>query len=182
MVKNLLGLVFVLFFLQNAEAQKYYSKNAVIRFHCNSKAEKIDAVNSTATTVMELTSGKIEFAALVNAFVFEKALMQEHFNENYMESSKFPKAVFKGSFADAQNLKLSTPGTYKTTVNGELTLHGVTRQVSAPVEFVVDDKGIHGSTMFMVKCSDFDITIPSVVKNTVSNDVEIKVKADYKSL
>ncbi len=182
MLKSVFYFLFSFVLLQTAGAQKYFSRNAVIRIHSNSKAEKIEGVNSTATTVMELTTGKVEFAALINAFVFEKALMQEHFNENYMESTKFPKAVFKGSFPDPQSLKLSTPGNYKTTVNGELTMHGVTRPLSAPVEFVVDDKGIHGSCTLMVKCSDFDITIPSVVKNTVSNDVEIKVRADYKAL
>lgn len=163
-------------------AQKYFSKNAVIRFNSPSKMEKIEAVNSTATTVLDLSSGRIEFAALVNAFVFEKALMQEHFNENYLESTKFPKATFKGNLTEHQNLQLSKPGVYKTQVHGDLTMHGVTKSIAAPVEFLVDDKGVHALCNFTVKCSDFKIEIPTVVKNTVSNNVDIKIKVDYKSL
>ncbi|MBK8956452.1 MAG: YceI family protein [Saprospiraceae bacterium] len=170
------------FVIHSAFAQKYFSKNAVIRFNSPSKAEKIEGVNTTATTVLDLSSGKLEFAALVNAFVFEKALMQEHFNENYLESSKFPKASFKGSLTDQQSLDFSKPGTYKTQVRGELTMHGVTKSIAAPVEFIVDAKGIHALCSFEVKCSDFSIEIPAVVKNTVSNNVTIKVKVDYKAL
>ena len=166
----------------SANAQKLYSKNAVIRINSPSKVEKIEGQSSTATTVVDLASGKIEFAVLSNSFVFEKALMQEHFNENYLESTKFPKCTFKGSLDNAASLKLSSPGTYKTTVRGDLTMHGVTQSISAPVEFLVDDKGIHANCMFKVKCSDYQIEIPSVVKNTVSNDVDVKVKVEYKAL
>ncbi|MBK9108786.1 MAG: YceI family protein [Saprospiraceae bacterium] len=144
--------------------------------------EKIEGVNSTATTVLDLSTGRIEFAALVNAFVFEKALMQEHFNENYLESTKFPKATFKGNLTDYQSLQFSKKGSYKSQVIGDLTMHGVTKSIAAPVEFVVDDKGIHALCNFAIKCSDFQIEIPSVVKNTVSNNVDIKVKVDYKML
>ncbi len=163
-------------------AQKYFSRNAIIRINSPSKVEKIEGVSSTATTVLEMSSGKIEFAVLTNSFVFEKALMQEHFNENYLESTKYPKANFKGSLDNFSSLKLTDPGTYKTHVRGELTMHGVTQTITAPVEFMVDAKGIHASCNFRVKCSDYNIEIPTVVKNTVSNDVDIKVKVDYKSL
>ncbi|HEX5626336.1 MAG TPA: YceI family protein [Saprospiraceae bacterium] len=162
--------------------QRYFSKNAVIKFHSDSPIEKIDAVNTSASTVMDLASGKIEFAALNNAFIFEKALMQEHFNENYMESTKFPKTVFKGAIDDVSKLNLSTPGIYKVKVSGELNMHGVTRTVSAPAEFVVDAKGVHATSSFMVKCSDYNIEIPAVVKKNVSNDVSISIKVDYTPL
>lgn len=175
-------ILFIGVFGCSLNAQKYYSKNAVIRFNSPSKVEKIEGVNSTATTVLDLSSGRLEFAALVNAFVFEKALMQEHFNENYLESTKFPKAMFKGSLTDFQNLQFSKPGSYKTQVRGDLTMHGVTKSIAAPVEFIVDDKGVHALCNFTVKCSDFQIEIPTVVKNTVSNNVDIKVKVDYKML
>lgn len=162
--------------------QKYFSKNAVIRFHSDSPLEKIEAVNSTANTVFDASTGKMEFSALNTAFAFEKALMQEHFNENYMESSKYPKIIFKGMVNEINSLKLSTQGTYKVTVTGEMTLHGVTKSLTAPAEFVVDAKGVHGSSKFRVKCSDYNIEIPAVVKDNISNEVDITVKVDFNLL
>lgn len=165
-----------------ANGQKYFSKNAIIRFHSDSPIEKIEAMNSTATTVIDAATGKIEFAALNNSFVFEKALMQEHFNENYMESSKYPKIVFKGTINDIGNVKFKVPGTYKITVTGDMTIHGVTKTVTTPAELIVDDKGLHANTKFVVKCSDYNIKIPSVVKENISNNIDITVKVDYNVL
>jgi hypothetical protein len=162
--------------------QKYFSKNAIIRFHSDSPIEKIDANNSSGTTVLDAATGKIEFAALNNAFVFEKALMQEHFNENYMESGKYPKLVFKGQIANFSSVKLKVPGTYKVSVSGDMSIHGVTKQVTIPAEFIVDAKGLHGNSKFIVKCSDYKIEIPSVVKENISNDVEVSIKVDYNVL
>lgn len=162
--------------------QKYFSKNAMIRFHSDSPIEKIEALNSTSSTVIDVATGKIEFAALNNAFVFEKALMQEHFNENYMESSKFPKTVFKGVIQDISSVKFGTAGTYKVNITGEMNMHGVTKTLTVPAELKVDAKGLHGSAKFVVKCSDYDIKIPSVVKDNISNDIEITVSVDYNVL
>lgn len=182
-LKNLsLVLLLVASAVVSITAQKYFTKNAIIEFHSDSKVEKVEAINTTSTTVFDLASGRIEFACLINAFVFEKALMQEHFNENYLESTKYPKSTYKGSLQNLQTLNLSKKGTYKTTTTGELTMHGVTKTITAPVVFVVDETGIHASSNFSVKCSDYGIKIPSVVQNTISNEVDIKIKADYKAL
>ncbi|MBL7821718.1 MAG: YceI family protein [Saprospiraceae bacterium] len=181
-MKKFKFIIALILFVQFGHAQKYFSKNAVLKFHSDSPMEKIEAVNSTASTVIDISSGKIEFAALNNAFVFEKALMQDHFNENYMESTKFPKTVFKGTIQDVSKLNLTATGTYKVMIQGDLMMHGVTKSVSVPAEFVVDSKGVHANAKFTVKCSDFDIKIPAVVKNNISNDVDITVKVDYNLL
>jgi hypothetical protein len=181
MNKFILSMVF-LAMMTIANGQKYFSKNAIIRFHSDSPLEKIEAMNSTANTVLDAATGKIEFSALNNAFVFQKALMQEHFNENYMESSKFPKLMFKGTVNEIDKVKFKEPGTYKITVTGDMTIHGVTKNITAPAELIVDAKGLHGNAKFMVKCSDYDIKIPAVVKDNISNDVEITVKVDYNLL
>lgn len=181
-MKSLKVIVALVLIVQIGQAQKYFSKNAVLKFHSDSPMEKIEAVNSTASTVFDLASGKIEFAALNNAFVFEKALMQDHFNENYMESTKFPKTVFKGTIQDVAKLNLGVTGTYKVMIQGDMIMHGVTKSMTVPAEFVVDSKGIHANAKFTVKCSDFDIKIPAVVKNNISNEVAITVKVDYNPL
>jgi len=181
-MKSLKIIFTLILFVQLGQAQKYFSKNAVLKFHSDSPMEKIEAVNSTASTVIDVASGKIEFAALNNSFVFEKALMQDHFNENYMESTKFPKTVFKGTIQDHAKLSLTVAGTYKVMIQGDLIMHGVTKTISVPAEFLVDAKGVHATAKFSVKCSDFDIKIPAVVKNNVSNEVDITVKVDYNLL
>src|SRR5688500_15395398 len=79
-----------------AIGQKYFSKTGKISFHSDTPMEKIEAHNTTASTVLDIGTGSLEWAVLIQGFKFEKALMQEHFNENYMESTEFPKAKFKG--------------------------------------------------------------------------------------
>jgi polyisoprenoid-binding protein YceI len=181
-MNKIIFLLVGLFSMTGINGQKYFSKNAMVRFHSDSPLEKVEGVNSTATTVIDAASGKMEFAALNNAFVFEKALMQEHFNENYMESTKFPKTVFKGMINELNTVKFTVPGTYKITVTGEMSIHGVTKVVTAPAEFIVDAKGLHGNAKFTVKCSDYKIDIPAVVKENISNDVDVTVKVDYNVL
>lgn len=162
--------------------QKYFSKNAMVRFHSDSPIEKVEGTSSSGTTVIDVASGRIEFAVLNNSFVFEKALMQEHFNENYMESTKYPKSVFKGTINNISAVKFSVPGTYKITVTGEMSIHGVTKTITAPAEWVVDAKGLHSNSKFSVKCSDYNIEIPSIVRNDISNDIELTIKVDYNVL
>ncbi len=177
---NKIIFLFICFFvISNTYGQKYFSKNAMIRFNSDSPIEKIEATSSSGATVIDVASGKIEFAALNNAFVFEKALMQEHFNENYMESTKYPKTIFKGVINEISTVKFTVPGIYKITVTGDMNIHGVTKSITAPAELVVDAKGLHGSAKFRVKCSDYNIVIPAVVKENLSNDVDITIKVDY---
>ena len=76
------------FFIQTGFSQKYFTKEGKVEFHSHASMEKIEAVTNTATCVLDASTGKVEFAVLIKSFQFEKALMQEHFNENYMESSK----------------------------------------------------------------------------------------------
>lgn len=180
---NKLIIIFIsISFVTCSYSQKYFSKNAMIKFHSDSPIEKVEGTSSSGTTVMDVASGKIEFAVLNNSFVFEKALMQEHFNENYMESTKFPKTVFKGVINELNSVKFSTLGTYKITVTGDMNLHGVIKTITAPAELIVDAKGLHGNAKFTVKCSDYNIVIPAVVKDNLSNNVDITVKVDYNML
>jgi len=181
-MNKIIFLFVCLFAISSTYGQKYFSKNAMVRFHSDSPIEKIEGTSSSGATVIDAVSGKIEFSALNNSFVFEKALMQEHFNENYMESTKFPKTVFKGIINEISTVKFTVPGTYKFTVTGEMSIHGITKTISTPAELVVDAKGVHGFTKFKVKCSDYNIVIPSVVKDNISNEVDITIKVDYNVL
>ncbi|MEK7253941.1 MAG: YceI family protein, partial [Bacteroidota bacterium] len=96
----------LLFFAQGIQAQKYFTREGKITFVSDAAMEKIEAVTNSATSVIDMATGAVEFAVLIKGFQFKKALMQEHFNENYMESSKFPKATFKGKIDNFSSVNL----------------------------------------------------------------------------
>ncbi len=113
--------------------------------------EDIKAVNNEVNSLIDAATGEVHFIVLINSFKFENALMQEHFNENYMESTKFPKAEFKGTAANINAAQLTTAGTYNTTVTGKLTIHGVTHDVSMPGTITVKDGAATAVTKFTIK-------------------------------
>ena len=140
--------------------------------------EKIEAKNSTATCILDTESGRIEFAVLIKAFQFEKALMQEHFNENYMESDKFPKSTFKGNIENISAINFQKDGSYQTKVKGELTIHGVTKEIESEGTFTVKEGKINAISAFQVQVADYKIEIPSVVKDNIAKTVAIDVQLD----
>ena len=164
------------------QAQKYFTRNGEIDFQSETPLEKIEAKNKSVTAVLDIESGRVEFAALIKAFEFEKALMQEHFNENYMESSQFPKAVFKGQLTDFDARQLTHDGNYTATVSGELTMHGETRPVSTEARFHVKDGRVAAVTEFSVLVADYKIEIPAVVRDNIAKEVLINVKVDLEEL
>jgi len=163
-------------------AQKYFTREGKIDFSSDAKIEKIEAQNKTATSVYDAETGKMEFAVLIKAFQFEKALMQEHFNENYMESTKFPKATFKGTVSDFKAVNLSKDGTYPVKVKGQLTIHGVTKDVESEGKFMVKGGVVTAASTFDVALADYGIEIPSVVRDNIAKTVKINVQVDYKEL
>ncbi len=172
-------LIAVLFFSQDIQAQKYFTRTGKIVFSSDAALEKIEAVNQKSTSVIDVESGKMEFAVLIKAFQFEKALMQEHFNENYMESDKYPKAKFKGSIVDMSTVDLTTDGTYPVKVKGNLTIHGVTNEVEVDGTFTVLAGAISASSTFDIAVADYEIDIPKVVRDNIAKIVSIVVEMDY---
>ncbi|NNE13330.1 MAG: YceI family protein [Saprospiraceae bacterium] len=167
------------FVIINMQAQKYYTKEGKITFSSDAPMEKIEAQNYKASTIFDYETGAIEWAVLIKAFEFEKALMQEHFNENYMESSKFPKAKFKGKLKNISSLDLKTNGTYKLDVSGELEIHGVKNEVETVATFVVNDNTITGTSELTVLVADYDIEIPAVVRDNIAKEVKVTIEANY---
>ena len=183
MKKIFLGIAFMTaFILQDATAQKYFTREGKVNFVSDAALEKIEAKNSNATSVLDAETGRLEFAVLVKAFHFEKALMQEHFNENYMESSKYPKAVFKGKIENFDAVDLSKDGTYEVTVSGDLNIHGVTNSISTKGNLKVDGSNILASSVFKVLVADYGIKIPKVVADNIAKEVEISVDVNYQPL
>lgn len=170
------------FFSAGLSAQKYFTREGNISFFSEAPLEKIEAHNRTATAVLDTESGRMEFAALIKAFQFEKALMQEHFNENYMESSTYPKASFKGQIADPGQVNWKKDGTYPVVVKGELTIHGQTRSVEAPGKITVRGNALSAVSSFSVAVADYGIEIPAVVRDNIAKEVRIDVNVDLQPL
>ncbi len=162
--------------------QKHFTKSGEISFYSDAPMEKIEAHNKRVTAVLDAETGAIEFALLVKSFQFEKALMQEHFNENYMESDKYPKALFKGSITNLSEVKLEEPGTYQANITGDLTIHGVTKPLETEATFTVGEDGIDGVSKFTVSCADYEIKIPKVVIDNIAKEIEVSVNVNLQPL
>lgn len=153
--------------------EKLTTKTGRINFEASMPAfEEVKATNSTATCVLNPATGEIASLALMKGFRFKVALMEEHFNENYIESTKYPKATFRGSIAGFNVNDLSaTAKDY--TINGKLELHGKSKEISMPAKIKKTDAGIEIVSNFTVNSDDYGIEIPSVVSGKVSKKVKV---------
>jgi hypothetical protein len=172
------------FFLTlSVQAQdKFFTKTGNIYFNCTGGIEKIEATNNSVTCVIDSKSGEMQFAVQMKGFEFEKALMQEHFNENYAESEKFPRAVFAGSISNNKEVNYKKDGTYSAKVKGKLTIHGETKDVTATGNVVIKKGAVSMHSAFSIQLSDYKIAIPSVVKDKISNDTKITVDCSLDAL
>lgn len=161
----------------STEAQKYKSTTGSVTFFSEELLEDITAVNKKVKSVFDSQSGQIVFSMPITGFVFDKSLMQEHFNEKYMESEKFPKSTFSGAISGY------TPGSANTEVwaEGDLEIHGVKQKIK--VKGSIDFKGgkvkIH--SVFMVKLVDYNIEVPSLMFQKIAEEIEVTLDIEYKS-
>jgi hypothetical protein len=169
--------ILLLFALSSVSAQdKYFTKSGKIFFKCTkSSIEKIEATNKSTTCVLDSKTGNMQFAVLMKGFEFERALMQEHFNENYVESEKFPRGEFKGQVTNNSEINYAKDGTYPLKVKGTLTMHGVTKDVETTGTLVIKQGKLTTNAVFNILLSDYNISIPSVVSDKISNTVNIAV-------
>ncbi|MBO6880014.1 YceI family protein [Winogradskyella sp.] len=153
---------------------KYLTKTGSLNFEASVPSfEEVAAKNNSVTAILNTANGEFAALALVKAFRFKNALMEEHFNENYAESHKYPKATFKGEIEDFDFDGLSEEGS-SMSIDGSLTFHGVTKEIKdIPLTMKLVDDKIILSGSFKVMVSDFDIEIPKVVRNKLSNEVTI---------
>lgn len=161
-----------------AFGQKYLTQSATIRFFSSTPMEDIEAVNNQVSTAINAENGEMVFSMLMTAFTFEKALMQEHFNEKYVESPQFPKAKFKGSIADFGKLKLTETPT-EVTVTGDMTIHGVTKSVTIIGTLAKKGDKIVAVSKFMIVPEDYGIKIPGAVRENIAKEIEVTVNATY---
>lgn len=154
-------------------AQKYTSKTAILNFEANTVAfEEVAAVNKNSGAILEASSGEIVVLAMMKGFHFKSALMQEHFNENYVESEKYPKATFKGKIDNFKATTLSsTPQNF--TISGDLNIHGKTKKIVTVVKISKQENTITIVGNFEVKPEEFGIEIPKLITKKIAEKVKV---------
>ena len=182
MKKLLFTAIAALVFSAGVSAQKYFTKDGTVHFFSSTKVENIEATNNKATCVLDAATGDIQWSVLIKGFTFEKALMEEHFNENYMESTTYPKSEFKGKVENISTVNFKKDGTYKVKVSGDLTLHGVTKKITTDGNIIVAGGKITSDSKFFINPNDYKINIPAAVKEKISENIEITVNATLAEL
>jgi len=154
-------------------SQKMITRSGEIKFEATfpGALDQVAATNATVSCIFDKTSGEIASVALVKSFKFKSPLMEEHFNENYMESDKFPKSSFKGKVI---NFDATKSGMYD--LEGELTIHGVTKKVKIKMTFSANGTKLDATGNFSVKVQDYKIKVPSMLKNKLSDTVLVSIK------
>ena len=181
-IKSLLITAMCLLIFSGAYAQKYSTKNGKISFFSQTPVETIEAHNNQVNSALDITNGDFVFKVLIKGFEFERALMQEHFNENYLESDKYPNSTFRGKITNIKDINFARDGKYSAVVEGDLTIHNVTKKVSVKGTIEVKAGEIQADAKFNVLLKDYDIKVPNTVINSISQSQEVTVSIGLKKL
>jgi polyisoprenoid-binding protein YceI len=182
MLKSLFVIILIVAASVVVGQDRFFTKTGHISFHSKTNVEDIDAYNRSVSCVLDTKTGSIQFAVVMKGFEFKKALMQEHFNENYVESDKYPKSVFKGQISNNASINYTTPGTYPLKVKGQLTIHGETNEIETDGTMTVKDGKIISASEFQVAIADYKISVPALVKDNISKTINIRVSCTLEPL
>lgn len=160
----------------SAFSQLYSTRTGFAGIYSKTVAEDIKGESNQVYAVIDAGKKNLAFAVLIKGFVFPKELMQEHFNENYMESDKYPKGTFSGTYTG--DVSPDKNGVYKVIVKGSLTLHNTTKPIEIPATLEVKAGHIIGVAEFKVKPEDFNVSIPSIVRDKIDKDLTVKINVD----
>lgn len=170
----LLGVTF------QAEAQKLITRTATANFYSKAKLEDISAANKQVTMLINTATQAVAVKVPVRSFEFEKALMEEHFNENYLESEKFPEATFSGKISESTPVDWKKDGTSEVNVEGKLTLHGVTKSITEKATITIKGETISVTCKFQVKLADYGIKNDKL--ENIAEQINIEIKGELTPL
>lgn len=176
---RLLFSILVLCFFYRAYGQKYSLEKSTVQFFSDATIEDIKAENTKSSGLFNVANGEVVFSIPVKYFEFEKALMKEHFNEKYLESHQYPKAIFQGKLLD---VKIEVEGEQLVKASGKLTIHGVTKDVIIPGTVEIRGNQVIARSNFNIHLADYNITIPTLLWQNVAEDVEVRVEFIYQRL
>lgn len=183
MKQLLLLIALFLFPLADGVAQaRFFTKTGHIWFYSDAPLEDIEAHNRKVVSVLDLSTGEMVFSVPMKEFQFRKSLMQTHFNENYVESDKYPKATFKGKIMNPDAVDITREAAYLVRVQGVLNIHGKDKTIDTVGTLEVKDGRIYGKSTFSVTPQEFDIHIPRLVRNNIARRIDITVDIIYTPL
>lgn len=159
----------------HAQLYKNKAEQGVISFYSQTPLEDIDATSKKATVVLKTTTNDIQIGVPMISFKFKKPLMEEHFNENYVETEKYPTCTFKGKIIEA--VDFSKDGEYNVNVKGIMDLHGVQKEIEAPGVIIIKGKEITVSSSFKIRVADYNIKVPSLYVKNIAEVVDVKVNS-----
>ena len=176
-MKKLLIVSIALVFANVTFAQRMLTRSGEIKFDASMpNLVEIAGKSNTVSAILDQSTGNFATSAIIKSFRFKSPLMEEHFNENYLESSKFPNSTFKGKIAGFDAKKLSATKT-AFDIEGDLTLHGVTKKIKTKIYLALDGSKVAATGNFSVHAQDYNIEIPSLVKEKFAE--QIKVSFDF---
>ncbi len=164
----------ICFFVANIVfSQKMITRSGEVRFEASMPAfEEIAGTNNTVSCILDESNGDFVALVLVKAFKFKSPLMEEHFNENYMESTKFSKATFKGKIVNFDAKKLATKSS-EFDLEGDLTIHGVTKKVKTKIALALNAGKVSAKSLILVKPQEYAIEIPNLVKGKIAENAKV---------
>lgn len=163
-----------------AVAQDYLTRNGKVKFFSSTAVEDIEAVNNEAVSSLNTKTGDINFVVAILGFKFDIKDMQDHFNqEDYMHSSKYPKASFKGKITNLSAVDFTKNGTYNVTVEGNLTIKNVTKPIKTNGTITVNNGKVNAKADFTVKRKDFNVIGKSFVQKKIAENIKISVDVNY---
>lgn len=179
MKKRLIFTLTLVFTLYNSllAQERYLTKQGSISFFSHTQVEDIKAENNQVLSIVDISSGDIAITILMKSFAFEKALMQEHFNENYVESDQFPKAYFTGKVKNLEEILRGDNSIAQ--IEGKLTIHGVTKEVTIRSKLYINKTKIELQGKFIILVADYNIKIPAIVRNNIAREVEVSFRLEH---
>lgn len=180
-MRTIFLILFISLSVLNIQAQdNYITRNGQISFFSTTPLEDIKAINNEVASVINRNTGSVQFIVLIKSFQFRKAAMQDHFNgKDYMDSDRFPKAELKGTISNISSVNFAKDGTYPVTVEGTLSMHGVSNKIRIPGNIIVKGNSISTSAVFTIQLVDYKITVPTLVSKKVAEKVEVTVNCNY---
>lgn len=177
------AVIFILIALpaMNIQAQRLLSRTGHTWIYSKTPLEEIEADNREVASILNTDDGSLEISMLIKSFQFRRALMQEHFNEEYMESDKFPQSTFKGKITNISDINFKKDGEYPATAVGDLTIHGVTKKVTITGKVVIQGGNISIKSKFEVVPQDYKITIPEIVSKKIAQQIDVHVDIPYQN-
>jgi len=176
-MKLYLFLLSGLLYCSVCSAQRYQLEESEISFYSDAPLEDIQAETTEAQSLFDAGSGEVAFRVPIQSFQFEKALMQEHFNENYLESDKYPNATFEGTL---KGFDPNHAGEQSVTASGKMTIHGVTHSIEVPGTIQPQGEGWEMQATFPITVADYKIKIPKVVFYNIAEVVDVTVHFTYR--